>query len=213
METMKLRNDNHSSRQFAFNPASFVENCRRAVKSWYNMANKNYCAAKMIDDLHHKLIVELHKCGRQSYTKLARKLGVVGGTVRKRLKHLVRKKIIEIVALPNLIELGYTLTSIMGLQVRLADLRKVAGALSKSPKVCYLAFVTGRYDLMAIIVTRTHRELSDFIKNEISAIPSILRSETFVNLDVIKGKSSGIDTSQLISNLNTSLLKEEQKKG
>lgn len=113
----------------------------------------------------------------------------------------------------NLIELGYTLTSIIGLQVRMADLRNVADALSKSPKVCYLAFVTGRYDLMAIIVTRTHRELSDFIENEISAIPSILRSGTFVNLDVIKGKSSGIDTSQLISNLNTSLLKEEQKKG
>jgi Lrp/AsnC family transcriptional regulator for asnA, asnC and gidA len=166
----------------------------------------------MIDEFDHRLIEELHKDGRASYTDLARKLGVVEGTVRTRVKHLLRKNILAIAALPNLSELGYRLTSIIGLQVRMADLRKVADALAKNPNVCYLAFVTGRYDLMAIIVTRSHKELSDFIENEISAIPSILRSETFVNLDVIKGKSSGIDTSQLISNLNVSLLREEQKR-
>lgn len=166
----------------------------------------------MIDKLDWKLMVELQKDGRENYTELARKLGVVEGTVRTRVKHLLRENILAIVALPNLSELGYRLTSIMGLQVRMADLRKVADVLAKNPNVCYLAFVTGRYDLMAIIVTQSHKELSDFIENEISAIPSILRSETFVNLDVIKGKSSGIDTSQLISNLNVSLPREEQKR-
>ena len=156
----------------------------------------------MIDEVDKKLIEELHREGRESYTELAAKLNVVEGTVRKRVKHLIREKIIEIVAIPNLVKLGYSLMSIMGLQVQLSELRNVAEKLAKNPHVCYLAFVTGRYDLMAVVVTRTHQELSDFIEKEISAIHSISRTETFVNLDVIKGKSFGIDISQLIANLD-----------
>ena len=161
----------------------------------------------MIDEVDKKLIEELHKEGRESYTELAAKLHVVEGTVRKRVKNLIRERIIEIVAIPNLVKLGYSLMSIIGLQVRLAELRNVAQRLAKNQHVCYLAFVTGRYDLMAMVVTRTHKELSDFIEKEISAIDSISRTETFVNLDVIKGKSFGIDVSQLIANLNISRFK------
>ncbi|MCL0080456.1 Lrp/AsnC family transcriptional regulator [Dehalococcoidia bacterium] len=157
----------------------------------------------MIDELDRKLIQELQKSGRQSYVDLARMLGVVEGTVRKRVKDLQNRKIIKIVAVPNPRELGYSFISIMGLQVRMADLRKVADDLAQKPNVCYLAFVTGRYDLMAIIMTRSSEELSHFIETEISAIPSILRTETFVNLDIIKGGAPWLDTTQLISNLDT----------
>lgn len=156
----------------------------------------------MIDELDRKLIQELQKSGRQSYVDLARMLGVVEGTVRKRVKDLQDRKIIKIVAVPNPRELGYNFISIMGLQVRMADLRKVADDLAQKPNVCYLAFVTGRYDLMAIIMTRSSEELSHFIETEISAIPSILRTETFVNLDIIKGGAPWLDTTQLISNLD-----------
>ncbi|MCL0069973.1 Lrp/AsnC family transcriptional regulator [Dehalococcoidia bacterium] len=157
----------------------------------------------MIDELDRKLIQELQRSGRQSYVDLARMLGVVEGTVRKRVKDLQDRKIIKIVAVPNPRELGYSFISIMGLQVRMADLRKVADDLAQKPNVCYLAFVTGRYDLMAIIMTRSSEELSHFIETEISAIPSILRTETFVNLDIIKGGAPWLDTTQLISNLDT----------
>ncbi|MCL0060057.1 Lrp/AsnC ligand binding domain-containing protein [Dehalococcoidia bacterium] len=105
--------------------------------------------------------------------------------------------------MPNPRELGYSFISIMGLQVRMADLRKVADDLAQKPNVCYLAFVTSRYDLMAIIMTRSSEELFHFIEREISAIPSILRTETFVNLDIIKGGAPWLDTTQLTSNLDT----------
>jgi len=52
---------------------------------------------------------------------------------------------------------------------------------------------------MTIVVTSSPEELSSFLEKEISAIPSILRNETFVNLDVIKGKWPMIETSQLIA--------------
>jgi Lrp/AsnC family transcriptional regulator for asnA, asnC and gidA len=158
----------------------------------------------MIDKLDQKLMMVLQESGRQSYVDIATTLGVVEGTVRKRVKDLLDRKIMKIIAVPNLRELGYRFISIMGLQVRLEDLRKVAEHLARNPNVCYLAFVTGRYDLLSVIITRSSEELSDFIEKDISAVPSILRTETFVNLDVIKGGWLGLDITQLISNVEVS---------
>ena len=158
----------------------------------------------MKDNLDLQMIQELQKDGRESYADLAKKLGVVEGTIRRRLKQLLHKETVKIVAVPNLRKLGYSLITIMGLQVNMVDLRKVADKLAQNPNVCYLAFVTGRYDLMAIIVARSSNELSKFIEREISAIPSILRTETFVNLDIIKGGWLMLDTIELLSNLNIS---------
>ncbi|MCX6013146.1 MAG: Lrp/AsnC family transcriptional regulator [Chloroflexi bacterium] len=156
-----------------------------------------------VDDLDYQLIQILQKDGRESYVNIAKKLGVVEGTIRKRVKTLVNNKIIRIIALTNPQKLGYNVLSIMGLQVQMASLRTAASILADKPNVCYLAFVTGRYDLIAMVLTRSPQELSDFIEKEISSIPSVLRTETFVNLDVIKGAWQGIDLNQLIgSNIN-----------
>lgn len=158
----------------------------------------------MIDDLDRKLIEELQVNGRETYMDLAKKLGVVEGTVRKRVKHLLAKDIIKIVAVPSVRKLGYGFIGIMGLQVRMEDLRKVAEKLAKSKHVCYLAFVAGRFDLVAIILSQSAEELSQFVEKEISAIPSILRTETSINLDIIKGAPGLLDTIQLIRNLRLS---------
>jgi DNA-binding Lrp family transcriptional regulator len=87
------------------------------------------------------------------------------------------------------------------MQVQMKLLRKVAEALAKKPNVGYLAFVTGRYDLLAVVMTPSSEDLSGFIEHEIMTITGILRTETFVNLDVIKGGWYGIDTTQIIKNL------------
>jgi len=55
-----------------------------------------------------------------------------------------------------------------------------------------------------------NEELSDFIEKEISTIPGILRTKTFVNLDVIKGAWLGVDTTQLISDLDSFLHRQKQ---
>ena len=158
----------------------------------------------MFDELDLKLVGELQKDGRESHVDLAKKLDVVEGTVRKRIKQLLGRGIIKIVAVPDLAEFGYKFTSVIGLQVRMENLREVAENLAQKQQICYLAFVTGRYDLLAIIVTKSPKELSLFLEKEISGIPSVLRTETFVTLDIIKGSSSMTDTSQIIRDLEVS---------
>ena len=159
----------------------------------------------MIDNIDQKLIQELQKNGRASYSDLARKLGVVEGTVRKRIKRLLDREIMNIVAVPNVSKLGYSLISVIGLQCRVENLRAVAENLARNPHVCYLSFITGRYDLLAIVMTRSSQELSHLIEKEIWTIPNIARTETFITLDVIKGARGVLDTSELVNSLNTFL--------
>ena len=122
---------------------------------------------------------------------------------------MVSQGIIKITAIPELDKLGYSFMGIVGMQVRLADLRAVADQLAKNPNVCYLANVTGRYDFIAIVITRSSGEFTVFMENVISGIPSILRTETFVNLHVYKGQVIGLDTGHLVSNLDLSPPKEQ----
>ncbi len=156
----------------------------------------------MIDRLDRELIVELQKSGRRSYIDLAKLLGVSETTVRNRVRHLLDKDLINITAIPDLEALGYNFMGIVGMQVRLADLRAVADQLTKHANICYLANVTGRYDFIAIVVTKSSREFADFVENIISAIPSILRTETFVNLRIYKGRVIGLDTGHLVSSID-----------
>jgi Lrp/AsnC family transcriptional regulator for asnA, asnC and gidA len=139
-----------------------------------------------MDKIDAKVIQELQNDGRLSYTKLADILGVTEGTIRKRVKALHKQEIINIRAVLNPNKVGYELVCMMALQVKIADLLKVAQMLAEKPNVYYLAFVTGRYDMLALVLARTPAELSNFIKEHISSMPSIVRTETFVNLEIIK---------------------------
>jgi Lrp/AsnC family transcriptional regulator for asnA, asnC and gidA len=141
----------------------------------------------MVDDLDLSIIQILERDGRRNYTDIARQLGVVEGTVRKRVKSLLADNVIRISATPNPRELGFNVIVIMGLQVQMSALRHVAQILEAKPCVQWLAFVTGRYDLMAVVIEKSTEALSKFIEDEISAIPSIVRTETFVNMDIVKG--------------------------
>ena len=157
-----------------------------------------------IDKLDQELILDLQQYGRRTYMDLAKMLGVTEATIRNRVGKLVSQGVIKITAVPELDKLGYGFIGIVGIQVRLADLRTVADQLAKNPNVCYLANVTGRYEFIAIIVTKTSADFADFMENVISAIPSIIRTETFVSLHIHKGYTTGLDTTQLISNIDIS---------
>ena len=158
-----------------------------------------------MDKIDLEIIKELQKNGRESYADLARMLGVVEGTVRKRIKNLLDENILKVVAVPNMAKMGYTLLSIMGIQTGGPNVRKVADTLIKSEHICYVAYVTGRFDLIAFIIARSPLELSRIIEGEIRVIPSIERTETFVSLDILKGSWGVIDTVQLIEVMHSEL--------
>lgn len=155
----------------------------------------------MIDNLDRKIIAELQKNGRQAYLTLARGAGVTEGTIRHRVKGLLKKGLINITAVPHLDKLGYDFVVIVGLQVGLEDLQYVGCELAKHSNVCYISNVTGRYELIAIIAAKSAKEYSDFMERVVSSIHGVLRTETFVALKNYKGESFMFDTSGIISSM------------
>lgn len=163
----------------------------------------------MIDEIDVELIRQLQKDCRARHVDIAKKLNVVEGTVRKRIRALLENNIIKNVAAPNISKLGYNFIGFMALQVQVAKLRRIADILGKKPNVCYLAFVTGRYDMIALVITRSPQEFAQLIEKEMSVIPGVVRLETFVNLETLKGGWPIVDTTQLLNSVDVSELKEK----
>ena len=158
-----------------------------------------------IDELDKKLILELQNNGRCTFMDLAKILDVAEGTVRNRLKKLVSSGAMKIAAIPDLDKFGYDFMGIVGLQVPLSELRSVAEQLSKNPNVCYLANVTGRYDFIAILLTRSSKEFASTMENMVATIPSVIRTETFVTLNIYKGRKNWLDTTHIVDNLDSTV--------
>ena len=153
----------------------------------------------MLDKLGQRLIQELQNDGRQSYRELADELGVAEGTVRKRVRDLRNKDVIKIAAVPNPLKLGYNFICIIGMEVKLTDLQQVGKELAQSPNVYFLSSVTGRFDLIAILLFNASEELADFVREKVSSVPGILKTETFVNMDILKSPwADGLDISGLV---------------
>ncbi|MCX6013393.1 MAG: Lrp/AsnC family transcriptional regulator [Chloroflexi bacterium] len=145
----------------------------------------------MLDNLDINIIKALQKDGRVSFVSLASNLGVVEGTIRKRVKKLVGSGIIQISTLYNH-STDNSLLCMIGVQVS-GSKRKVADIMARKPEIPYVAFVTGRYDLMIIVHSDSPSELAEFILKEIAVIPGVIKTETFINLDIIKGGNLSIE--------------------
>jgi Lrp/AsnC family transcriptional regulator for asnA, asnC and gidA len=140
----------------------------------------------MLDKIDQGIIQELQKDGRLSYREIARKLDVTEGTIRVRVRNLRSGNILKITAVLDPAKLGYDFICIMGLEVRLTDLEEVGDKLAKSPNVYYLTDTTGHFDMLAILLFHNAQELADFIRETLSTMPGVVRTETFVNMNIRK---------------------------
>ncbi len=142
--------------------------------------------AEIMDGLDRKIIRELQDDARQSNVDLARRLGVAESTIRNRIKRLLETNTIKAVAVPDPYKFGYSCLSIVGLHVKLSELKQIEEKLAKNPQVYFLASITGRFDLIMILVLRTPQELSNFMRNKVFSNPGVSGSETFVCMDISK---------------------------
>ena len=155
-----------------------------------------------MDSLDRQIITELQKNGRLSYAELATTLHISESTARNRVNRLLKQDLITISAIPNLKLMGYTFIGIMGLQVKLTKRKVIAEQLAQRPEVLYVMSVTGEHDLMAIVAARSATEFADFNDNFVASLAGVSRTQTYVWLNVYKGKEYVLDTKQLVGNLD-----------
>ena len=144
-----------------------------------------------MDDLDRKIIGLLQINGRASNARIARDVGVSEGTVRRRLRRLVQDEIIRVVAVPDPEKMGLSTVALIGIQADPDKLDDVAEHLAALPETQYVSLTTGSYDLFIWVALLSSEELGNFIRNRVCVITGVRRTETFVNLVIVK-KGYGI---------------------
>ena len=145
-----------------------------------------------MDELDRKITSILQQDGRASNASIARKLNVSEGTIRRRLKRLIKEKAIQILALPEPAKLGLGTEALVALQVDPGQLEEVAESLAGVTVTVYVSANTGAFDIFTWVALPSQEALHSFLLNTVGTIPGVKRSETFVNLSVKKRSFSPI---------------------
>jgi DNA-binding Lrp family transcriptional regulator len=134
----------------------------------------------MMDEINRKLMIALSKDGRYSYARLAEELGIKATTVAKRVESMMKDDIFTISAIPNPINMGYKVMSVIGLDVELPRVDEVCDKLAENPNVSYIATTFGRFDVMLNAEHRDLESLNKLVKEEIPSLGGIRTVETSI---------------------------------
>jgi Lrp/AsnC family transcriptional regulator for asnA, asnC and gidA len=132
-----------------------------------------------IDKINLSIIKHLRN-GRKSYQKIARDLSVSENTVRSRVKQLMDEGVLEIVGLVNPEAIKEHRTVMVGVKLQSMDLVNKGNEFSKLRGVVSVSVVTGRFDLILIVLLKSGFGLLEFYTEEVSKIKDVQSVETFV---------------------------------
>ena len=132
-----------------------------------------------IDQINLSIIKHL-RSGRKSYKKIAEKLSLSENTVRNRVQHLIDNGILEITGLVDPEAIGGHRVVMVGVKLKTMDLVKKGEEFSKLKGVISVSVVTGRFDLILIVLLKTGFGLLEFYTEEVSKLEDVQSVETFV---------------------------------
>ena len=149
------------------------------------MAPRERPAATVLDDASKAIIEQLQQDGRRPYASIGKAVGLSEAAVRQRVQRLQEAGIMQIVAVTDPMQLGFSRAAMIGVRVE-GDVEAVAGLIEAMAEVDYLVICAGTYDILAEIVAEDDDHLLDVINRRIRAIPSVKSTETFVYLKLRK---------------------------
>ena len=139
-----------------------------------------------LDEIDIRILRKLISDARLSYRNIAEQIGVSPPTVLARVEKLEKNKIIKSYsALLDHEKLGYDLTAIIEVTAIKNKVGEVENGLSKYENVCAIYDITGLTDMIIVAKFRNRKELSNFVKKELS-IPSVQRTNTHLVFITVK---------------------------
>lgn len=132
-----------------------------------------------IDEMNISIINHL-KDGRVPFKRIADDLRVTEGTIRARVKKLQEEGVLEITSLvdPEAIPDKYLV--MVGVKLKDMDLVTKGEEFSKLRGVISVCVVTGRFDLILMVMLKRSFGMVEFYTEEVSKIENVRSVETFV---------------------------------
>lgn len=142
-------------------------------------------ARPLLDDVSKKIIEQLQADGRRPYASIASSVGLSEAAVRQRVSRLVKSGVVQIVAVTNPLQLGFTRQAMIGVRVD-GRLDPVIEAISALDEVAYIVVTAGSFDVLAEVVCEDDDHLLDVMNTQIRTIEGVRSTETFVYLELAK---------------------------
>ena len=141
-----------------------------------------------MDSLDTQLIQLLGQDARQDSKTLAKELNTSSATVRRRLKKLLQSGILHIIGVIDPSEVGLSVNVIIAFKVAHDNLKAILDTLAGWREITWIATTTGRFDILARGRFTSTNELSEFLTEQVGTIKGVISSETFICMDVKKGR-------------------------
>src|SRR5919202_1735504 len=147
-----------------------------------------------LDETDVKILVKLPGNARLSYRKIAQEIGISPPTVLTRVEKLERENIIKFYsAVLEHERLGYDLTAIIEVTAVKGKISEVEKHIAKLPNVCAVYDITGLTDMMIIAKFKNRKDLSNFVKKDLS-MSFVERTNTHIVLLTVKEDFRFIDS-------------------
>ena len=115
-----------------------------------------------LDGVSKRIVELLQEDGRQSFVTIAREVGLSEAAVRQRVQKLIDADVMQIVAVTDPLQVGFTRQAMIGVRVP-GDVREVAEVLCAMPEVSYVVTTAGSFDLLVEVVCEDDDHLLDVV--------------------------------------------------
>jgi len=118
--------------------------------------------------------------GRKSLKKIADDLGLSENTVRSRVNQLKKEGILDIAGVVSPEALPGHRVVVVGVKLSTMSLVKKGEEFSRLKGVVSVSVVTGRFDLILVVLLKEGFGLLEFYTDEVAALQDVQSVETFV---------------------------------
>jgi Lrp/AsnC family transcriptional regulator for asnA, asnC and gidA len=125
-------------------------------------------------------IIKQLRDGRKSFKTIAEELSVSENTVRARVSKLAEEGVLEISGLVDPEALPGHGAVLVGVKLQSMDLIKKGEEFSRLRGVVSVSVVTGRFDLVLLVLLKEGFGLLEFYTQEVAKIKGVQSVETFV---------------------------------
>jgi len=140
-----------------------------------------------MDSVDQKIIEELNKNARKSFSAISKKLGVSTNTVIRKYNDMKENGTISLFAIRvNLGKIGYIGTAHMFIKTKPhAKQSRIINRLSKTPNIIIAVSTFGKYESYAVLAFRNLSELTETLV-KIRELPDILNIEVSIGVPGIE---------------------------
>ncbi|MEE8330638.1 MAG: Lrp/AsnC family transcriptional regulator [Acidimicrobiia bacterium] len=139
-------------------------------------------AERQLDDTDLQIITALQIDGRASFADLAKGIDLSQAAIRLRVNRLLESGVLDIVAITDPLQIGFTVEAMIGLTVD-GDIDEVSAKVGALDSAVYVVLTAGRFDLMVEVLCADNDHLLE-VMSDLRALDGVssLEAHTYLRL-------------------------------